>query len=296
MDWDKLRVFRAAAEAGSFTHAGEALNMSQSAVSRQVSALEQELGVPLFHRHARGLILTEQGELLVGTVRDVAMKLDSVRGRLADSTGQPSGDLRVTTTVGLGSTWLATRVHEFLDLYPGIHLQLILDDSELDLAMRAADVAIRWRLPTQPDLVQRRLFTAHFHVYAAPEYLKRHGRPRSAADLDDHRIIIYGENAPIHLRDMNWLATAGREDGQSRTPILTINNLVAISHAVEKGLGIAMLPDYLVGPDSPLVTILPDAEVPSLDAYFVYPEELRNTARITVFRDFLITNARRWNF
>src|SRR4028119_2367848 len=126
MDWDKLRVFHAAAEAGSFTHAGDALSMSQSAVSRQVSALEQELGMPLFHRHARGLILTEQGELLMDTVRDVALKLDGVRGRLADSTSQPSGTLRVTTTIGLGSTWLATRVNEFLDRHPDIHLQLIL--------------------------------------------------------------------------------------------------------------------------------------------------------------------------
>jgi DNA-binding transcriptional LysR family regulator len=297
MDWDKLRVFHAAAEAGSFTHAGDALNMSQSAVSRQVSALEQELGVPLFHRHARGLILTEQGELLMRTAHDVFLKLEGVRGQLADSTGQPSGSLRVTTTVGLGSTWLASRLNEFVDLYPGIHLQLLLDDGELDLAMRAADVAIRLRQPTQPDLVQRRLFTVHLHIYASPDYVKRHGRPRTPRDLDEHRIITYGENAPGHLRDMNWLTTAGRADGEGpRTPILTVNNVAAIKRAVEKGAGIAMLPDYLIPPDSTLVTLLADGEMPSFDTYFVYPEELRNTARVTVFRDFLIANARRWSF
>ena len=81
MDWDKLRIFHAAAQAGSFTHAGENLNMSQSAVSRQVSALEQDLGVPLFHRHARGLILTEQGDQLFRTAHDVLMKLEG--GQLA---------------------------------------------------------------------------------------------------------------------------------------------------------------------------------------------------------------------
>ena len=91
MDWDKLRIFHAAAQAGSFTHAGEALNMSQSAISRQVSALEQELGVPLFHRHARGLLLTEQGELLYRTATDVLMKLESVRSRLSDSKDKPFG-------------------------------------------------------------------------------------------------------------------------------------------------------------------------------------------------------------
>src|SRR6202040_1838008 len=82
MDWDKLRVFQAAADAGSFTRAGETLGLSQSAVSRQVSALEQDLGAPLFHRHARGLILTEQGELLLGTVQDVVLKLEAARSRL----------------------------------------------------------------------------------------------------------------------------------------------------------------------------------------------------------------------
>jgi DNA-binding transcriptional LysR family regulator len=296
MDWDKLRIFHAAAEAGSFTHAGEALNMSQSAVSRQVGALEQELGVPLFHRHARGLILTEQGELLMRTVHDVTLSLESVKSQLVDSRSQPSGDLRVTTTVGLGSTWLASRIHEFLDLYPGISLSLILEDTELDLAMRQADVAIRLRAPTQPDLIQRKLFTVHFHVYASPAYLKRFGQPRSAAELDEHRIIIFGENAPTYLKDMNWLATAGRENGHPRRPVLRVNNVVAIRRAVEKSAGIAMLPEYIIPAESELVPVLPEAEVPSFDTYFVYPEELRESARITAFRDFLVSKARQWRY
>ena len=296
MDWDKLRIFHAAAAAGSFTHAGESLGMSQSAVSRQVGALERELGVPLFHRHARGLILTEQGELLMRTVQDVTLNLESVKAQLVDSRSQPSGDLRVTTTVGLGSTWLASRIHEFLDLYPGISLSLILEDSELDLGMREADVAIRLRAPTQPDLIQRKLFTVHFHVYAAPSYLKRFGKPRSAAELDEHRIIIFGENAPPYLKDMNWLATAGRENGHPRRPVLRVNNVLAIKRAVQRGVGIAMLPDYIITSEAELVTVLPDAEVPSFDTYFVYPEELRDYARVTVFRDFLVANARRWSY
>ncbi|MEP0451427.1 MAG: LysR family transcriptional regulator, partial [Roseibium sp.] len=161
MDWDKLRIFHAAAQAGSFTHAGDTLNMSQSAVSRQVSSLEHDLGVPLFHRHARGLLLTEQGELLYRTARDVLLKLEAVRGRLTDSKEKPSGTLKVTTTVGLGSTWLTSRINDFIDLYPDVELQLIFDDDELDLGMREADVAIRLRQPTQPDLIQRKLFTVH---------------------------------------------------------------------------------------------------------------------------------------
>ena len=296
MDWDKLRIFNAAAEAGSFTHAGDTLNLSQSAVSRQVSALEQELGVPLFHRHARGLILTEQGELLARTAKDVMMKLEQTRAKLVDSKGKPSGDLRVSTTVGLGSSWLAWRVNEFTDLYPNIHLELILSDSELDIGMREADVAIRLRQPTQPDLVQRKLFTVHFHVYASPGYIKRFGQPKSAADLDNHRLIDFGESVPAYLRGLNWLTTAGSKDGEKRHPVLTINNVVAIKRAVQQGTGIAMLPDYIINPDSGLVTVLPEANVPNFDTYFVYPDEMRNSARVTAFRDFLLANARRWSF
>ena len=296
MDWDKLRIFHAAAQAGSFTHAGEALNMSQSAVSRQVSALEQDLGTPLFHRHARGLIPTEEGELLMATARDIALKLEDVRGRLVDSRGKPTGALRVTTTVGLGSIWLTARVHEFIDHYPGIHLELILDDSELDVAMRKADVAIRLRAPTQPDLIQRKLFTMHFHLYASPAYLKRFGQPHSVSDLDQHRIVVFGENAPTYLKDMNWLCSAGREPGDPRSAVLAVNNVVAIRQAVEKGIGIAMLPDYMISPGSTLVTVLQDHDVPSFDGFFVYPEELRDSARVVVFRDFLIANARRWSY
>src|SRR6202012_92063 len=125
MDWDKLKVFHAAAEAGSFTHAGEQLGLSQSAVSRQVSALEQELAVSLFHRHARGLILTEQGELLYRTAHDVFMKLEAARAKLTDSRERPNGDLRVTTTPGIGIHWLTPRLGEFVELYPEIHSTLL---------------------------------------------------------------------------------------------------------------------------------------------------------------------------
>ncbi len=296
MDWDKLRIFHAAAEAGSFTHAGDKLDMSQSAVSRQVGALEQDLGVPLFHRHARGLILTEQGELLFRTAREVLVKLDQVRSRLVETKEKPSGSLRVTTTVGLGSSWLTKRIHEFVDLYPEVQLELILDDNELDLGMREADVALRVRLPVQPDLIQRKLFTVHFHLYAAPTYLKRYGSPETLEDLDEHRVVSFGPTTPPSLRDMNWLENAGRPSGQPRKPTLRINNLVAMKRAVERGTGIALLPDYLIEPGSDLVQLIPEADVPAFDCYFVYPEEMRSTARVKVFRDFLISKAERWTY
>jgi DNA-binding transcriptional LysR family regulator len=295
MDWDKLKVFHAAAEAGSFTHAGENLGLSQSAVSRQVSALEQELSVSLFHRHARGLILTEQGDLLYRTAHDVFMKLEAARAKLTDSRERPNGDLKVTTTVGIGVNWLTPRLGEFLELYPDIRLTLIVTDEELDLAMREADVAIRLRLPQQPDLIQRKLFSVRFHAYASPEYLKREGHPRSVDELDNHCIILLGGSVPVYLQNRNWLITVGREGKQPRTPLLTINNVLGVLRACQQGLGIAMLPDYLVE-DSGLVQLFGEADSVALDAFFVYPEELKSVARIQVFRDFLVAKAQRWKY
>ncbi len=220
MDWDKLRVFHAVAEAGSFTHAGEALNLSQSAVSRQISALEESLSVPLFHRHARGLILTEQGDLLYRTAREVFAKLAMTEAMLSESKDRPKGPLKVTTTVAFGSAWLTPRIREFLELYPEIQVTVVVDDTELDLSMREADVAIRMSPPRQPDLVQRHLMTVRYHVYASPEYLKKYGTPQRPEDLDKHRIIVYGSDARPPIRNTNWLLEAGARPGFERHPIL----------------------------------------------------------------------------
>jgi DNA-binding transcriptional LysR family regulator len=297
MDWDKLRIFQAAADAGSFTHAGETLGLSQSAVSRQVGALEADLGAPLFHRHARGLILTEQGEMLLDAVRDVVLKLDAVRSRLIDSREKPTGELRVTTTLGLGANWLAPRLGEFVELYPEVKLQLLLSDEDLDLGMREADVALRLREPIQPDPIRRRLFTVHFHAYASADYLKRRPQPRSAEDLDRHHLIAFGASTATHLLyDLNSLLTLGRDPKNPRTPQISVNNLSAMTRAAEHGVGIAVLPDYVVQPESGLVRLLQQTDMPEMDCFLVYAEELKNVARVQAFRDFLVAAAQRWRY
>ena len=234
MDWDKLRIFNAVAEAGSLTHAAEALNLSQSAVSRQISGLEDILKVALFHRHARGLILTEQGELLFHTTAHVFHELALVENRLREAKERPQGPLKVTTTVAFGSVWLTSRIKEFIEYYPDISLSLVLDDGETDISMREADVAIRMWPPRQPNLVQRHLMNVRYHIYAAPEYLDKHGVPETAAELDRHA------------------------------------------------------PEYMSREVDNLIEILPQMRGPTFDTYFVYPEELRDSKRISVFRDFLL--------
>ncbi len=295
MDWDKLKVFHAAAEAGSFTHAGEQLGLSQSAVSRQVSALEQELSVPLFHRHARGLILTEQGDLLFRTAHDVFMQLQAARAKLADSRERPSGDLKVTTTPGVGINWLIPRLGEFTSLYPEIRISLLLTDEELDLSMREADIAIRTYKPTQPDLIQRKLFAMGFHAYCSTEYVKRFGTPRTLEELGGHRIILLNETqASAHLQNRNWLIEAARSRSGPHEPYFTVNNILGLFSACQQGLGIAALPDYLVGENNLLVQLFGESDSIQLDTYFVYPEELKSVARVQAFRDFVVSKAQRW--
>ncbi len=288
MDWDKLRTFHAVAKAGSFTRAGHLLNLSQSAVSRQISTLEGSLGTALFHRHARGLRLTEQGETLYRVAREVSAQLTAAESELTDSRQQPRGDLRVTTTVGFGSTWLTPRLQKFSEVYPDVRIHLNLTDEELDLSSGEADAAIRMAAITHPGLIQRRLTTVHYNLYAGPGYLARREPPKEAADLDHHDLVVYGEPAPSPIRDINWPLRIGAAKGAKRKAILQVNNVYGIKRAVESGLGIGPIPAYMVSDDSNLVQVLPGLKVPNFPVYFVYPEAMRGSNRIRVFLDFLI--------
>ncbi len=287
LDWDKLRVFHAVAQAGSFTHAADLLNLSQSAVSRQISALEDSLGVSLFHRHARGLILTEQGDLLVKTVQDVFAKLNSVEDMLTETKDNPQGRLRVTTTVAFGSVWLTSRLKDFIHAYPKIEVSLRLDERDLDLAMRQADVAIRFHEPKEPDLIQRHLGSLKVMLFAAPEYLAARGTPKTFEDLAQHDVVIYGDGVQPFV-SVNWIVDELERRNMTSNAVLRVNNIYGIYRAVKSGIGIAMLPEYFAAPDSPLVRVLPDVWGPPVEGYFVYPEELRNSARVAAFRDYLI--------
>ncbi|MCS6762069.1 MAG: LysR family transcriptional regulator [Candidatus Devosia symbiotica] len=296
LDWDKLRIFHTAAESGSFTHAAEKLGISQSAVSRQISALEDDLGLKLFIRHARGLVLTEVGEQLFRTARRMHWELQQVEIQMSESQGTPTGPLIVTTTVGIGSTWLSSRLDEFLKLYPLIQLEIRLNDAELDLAMREADVAIRLHRPNQSEMIQRKLFTVHNHFYASKDYIAEFGMPTSAEQLDDHRIVSFGEPVPSYLGDINFLERMGRADSSPRRSSLKVNAIYGMMQACRAGIGIAMLPDYVTEKEDGLVQVLAETGLPAYETFFVYPPTLKNSKRVGVFRDFLVAKSREWSF
>jgi DNA-binding transcriptional LysR family regulator len=289
MDWDKLRVFHTVAEAGSFTHAGDSLHLSQSAVSRQVSTLEDSLNCRLFHRHARGLLLTEQGEVLYRTVHEVFAKLTMTEAQINEAKDRPQGPLKITTTVGLGSIWLTPRIREFIDLYPDIEVTLITSDEELNISMREADCAIRLTTPTQLDLIQRRLTRVNTHVYASTEYIQLNGMPDRVADLSNHKLIVFSDEGTQPVPNLNWLLNAAKQTiGFEPKKLLTLNNLYGMLRSVEAGIGIAGLPDFYARESRSLVRVLPELEGPGYDAYFVYPEELKGSTRIRVFSDFIV--------
>ncbi len=296
MDWDKLRIFHAAAEAGSFTHAGESLHMSQSAVSRQVSALERELKVVLFHRHARGLVLTEQGELLHRTTADVLNKLHTAETLLTDTSSKPRGELRITAPVGFGTVWLTQRLREFYELYPEIRIELILTDEQVDISMRAADVAIWTREPGQSDLIRRTLFTTKVRAFASSQYVRQFGAPKTLVELDEHRIVSYAGQPAQHLSAITWIESVGRDGRGPREPAFRANSVVALRYAIRSGIGIGMIPDYLTGEETELVPVLTEIDPPTLPILFVYTEELKNSKKVQVLRDFLVAKARPWKY
>ena len=295
LDWDKLKTFHAAAATGSLTAAADKLRISQSAVSRQITALEDYLEMPLFHRHARGLTLTEEGHILFKTADEVAVRIARAQTSVIDSRQKPQGLLRVSTPISLGSNWLPSVLPEFLDTYPDIDVQLILEDSEHDLSAFDVDCALRPWPSTQGDVIERKLGQITQSLYASHRYLSDHGAPTSARDLDNHRIVAFGELIPKNMHSANWVLGVGRDQGEpKRKPVLAVNNLHGIMRAAEAGIGVVGIPDYMTVLSRRLVRVLPSIRGEQFDLFFVYPTELRGSVRAKVFREFLTRATRDW--
>lgn len=294
LDWDKLKTFHAAAETGSLTAAAHKLNISQSAVSRQISALEDGLTSPLFHRHARGLTLTEQGHILFKASQDMAAAAALAQRSVRDSRNKPQGLLRVSSPISLGSNWLTSVLSEFLTAYPDISVQLILEDEEHDLSSFDVDCALRPWPSTQGDVIERNIGTISQSIYASDTYLAKYGAPTSINDLDNHKIVAFGSLIPPRLHSSNWVLTLGRDENTPRTPVLQVNNLHGIMRAAEAGIGIVGIPDYMVAMSRRLVRVLPKVKGEPFDVYFVYPSELRGSVKAKVFREFLVRVTKNW--
>ena len=284
MDWDKLRIFHAVADAGSLTHAGDTLHLSQSAVSRQIRALEESLNTTLFHRHARGLILTEQGELLFDATSSMIKRIDAATARIRDSEEEVFGKLRVTTTHGFGALWLAPRLFKLYEKYPELNIDLMLEERVLDLPMREADVAIRMKEPSQADLIRKRLMSIRMRLYASPPYLEAHGEPKALEDMQVHRLICQNPNS---AQVASGKALVQELLTYELPATLTVNNYFGVLQAVISNLGIGVLPDYIIEDFPNVRRVLPEVESVEVPVFLAYPEELRQSKRVAAFRDFV---------
>ncbi len=296
MDWDKLKIFHAVAEAGSFTSATVILNLSQSAISRQIQSLEDDLKVKLFERHARGLTLTENGEYVYKTAHEVISKLKEVETSLGDQKNKPTGKITITTVRSFGTHWLTPRIQEFMQLHPEMEVELIFDDKELDLSTRQADIGIFMRRPKQLNYIQKKLMDINYHIYGSNTYLEKYGMPKSIADLNKHKFISFGKGTPSPVYNPDWALKIGMKDSKKRKSIMKVNSVMGLLLAVESGVGLAALPDYLVFQSKNLIKVLPKVEGPITEAHFVYPQSLKNVARVQAFRNFLYSKISEWKF
>jgi len=288
MDWDRLRIFHIVAQAGSLTDAGYALNLSQSAVSRQVSGLEKAMGIGLFHRHARGLLLTEQGKHLFKITREIFAQVNAIGAIVSESRDGLAGTLRVATTVAIGSVWLASRLKRFMQNYPKLRLNINLTDGYVDFTLREIDVAINYyqALPTD-DVIQKDLGCIRMGVYASRDYVQNFGLPRTPEELDHHRIIAFGDNGVAPSDNASWLLRFGTKPGVLRSPYLAINNAYGMLQAVRCGIGIAILADFVASDYDDLVELFTDIQTPTMQMYYTYPKALDGLARLNMLYEFM---------
>jgi DNA-binding transcriptional LysR family regulator len=287
MDWDKLKTFYYVAKAGSFTHAVGTLNLSQSAISRQILQLEDRLGAQIFQRHPRGLILTKQGEILFQTVRRMLSEIELTKTLIKEEEGQLKGVLKIATSNALANIWLINFVPGFLERYPNIRLCIIGNDNEMDLKVGEADAAIQRYIPHQPDLIQRFLLSCHLKLYASQGYLDKFGVPETPEDLDHHHLLTFGEDIRRPNKNINWMLKLGVKPGYVREPYLRINSALGLRRAAEAGLGIAALSKECEPQEITLVNVLPKNEGPVVDLRYVYPDQLKNSRRVLAFGDYL---------
>ena len=286
MDWDKLKIFHNVALDLNISEAAHKMNISHSSISRQISALERDLKVSLFKRHARGLTLTEQGKILFKTAHDIFGKIALTEAKLTESKENPTGPLTIAATVAFGTTWLAPRIEKFTNSYPDIDVSIIIENKYTDLAQGEADVALRLTEPTQMDLIRFPLYEFQFKIYSSPEYIEKFGIPKDISELPNHKIVAFGDSVEPSIPDVNCILDLLPKNKKVKT--LFISNMYGVMRAIGGGAGIGALPEYMRISNNNLVPILPTVDTPKTIIYFTYPPELKGSKKIEALRDFLV--------
>ncbi len=288
MQWDKLRTFYYVAKFESFTKTAQHLNISQSAISRQIIELEYRLGHKLFKRLPRGLALTRHGQLLFQNTEKMFVYSELALTQIQNEQLEPHGELNVGANVGLVDTWLYMIIPDFLKHYPKINLSIFSKDGHLDVESLEVHVALQPYMQNQPELIQNLLMTWNRRLYASKEYLKEYGVPKKVEDLEQHRLIGFGPEK-IHLfNNINWHLQLNSHKSKVYKPYISANSLRALFHLGNSGFGIiSFSQESPLLKDSQLVEILPEIAGPSFDIYFTYPMQLKGIKKIEVLEKYL---------
>ncbi len=289
MNWERLKVFHQVARAGSFTNAAFQMNISQSSLSRTIMQLEHELKTRLFHRLPHGLEPTPQGKNLYTVTTRMFHEAEAVENLFTQEKNAPAGLLRIITTISLASMWFPYYTLGFHEKYPDMRLVITGNDDNLDLNLRQADVSIRTFIPHQPDLIQNYLITFTPKFFASPDYLKKHGEPKTIEDLDNHRLLTYADyHVHPYGNSLHWILNAGGTVENLRKPFLRVNTGPGLLKMAEQGVGIlAMSDQYPAVQESSLIPILQEYEGPGTKLYYSYPKQMKGFKRVEVLNSYL---------
>lgn len=281
MDWDDLRVFLAVARAGRLAVAARKLGVEHSTVSRRIAALESQLGAPLFHRTARGYLLTPVGETIVASAEAMERAAVTVGARARETTGRVAGRVRLALVPEFASHWVAPKLPAFRDEYPDIELHIVVGTRELDLSRGEAEIAVRAPHPRQPGLVAVRLARTTAGLYIAKCLLgRRRVRVIDAASAGGYPLLVY--TAPFHaLQAAPWFQPVLHV-----VPIaLETNSTHALLAAARAGLGIAVLPRFVARQHDELVAV--SDHVAERDVWMITHPEFRRDPKVRATADFL---------
>ncbi len=282
-----MKVFVAVVQAGSFSAAAEALDLSKAMISKRIKHLEEALGVRLLNRTNRSLSLTEVGAIYLDQCQQILAQVEEADLAIAQLNSQPQGILKVTAPTSFGTFYLVPAITDYKRRYPEVKVQLVLNDRPVDLVEEGLDFGIRVGRLKDSNLIARQLASVRLVVCGAPAYFERHGIPRVPADLISHNCLLYTQQTP---KD-EWEFKGPKEGFSVRVGgdfEATVGDAVRI--AAIQGLGLVQLATYVVGSDlkaGRLQAVLTEYEPDEIPIHAVYPHRRHLSAKVRTFVEFL---------
>ncbi|MEH6579631.1 MAG: LysR family transcriptional regulator [Amphritea sp.] len=283
-----ISVFVAVVENNGFSPAARVLGISKSAVSKRITLLEQHLGVKLLHRTTRRLSLTEAGERYFEHAAKAQGAARDAEDAVTQLQGEPQGRLRINTPMSFGRLHVAPLIPEFLERYPKINIEMVMDDKVVDLVEGGFDVAIRAGKLPDSSLIARKLAPLNSVLCASPDYIKQQGKPATPSELIHHNCVLYSYSSQIN----EWVFFG--EDESVRIEVsgnYQVNNSEALREALLQGLGIGRLPTFVAGPElkaGRLINLFESYRMPHKTIYAVFPEREYMPAKVRAFLDFAV--------